>query len=771
MPASNAAENESPFKKRINTTWSILRERLKILAPLRWIFLLAGVISIFYGQHLIEQRSPIENPISQTQLWNDIYKLQIVNFDDAMHALPYLLGGAFLCALFALPSAWKTSSPNLRFDFFSREQFQWKKQRAYLLSGGSLFLLVIVLLARHTYHWSYPFLWIISILAFTIVLWRWDKNANKDLALGLGWVDIFWISALLLLGFIITTYALEDIPNMLIPDEGSFWETARAIAVRDLHPPLFDAGVYTFPVASSIYQGWIVRLCGLNLWAWRFSSVLAGVITVIPLYLLGKEWFNRRVAVTAVVMMIANPYFLSFARMGYNNSQSLFPVTFAIYFFALAARKGSIFYLWLAGILAGVGFYTYSASWLGLMILCLGLVYLLLVKQIKFKQMLLTLSIILLAWGMLFSPRVAYTASGKDSQGLSYKIFETSFVNTFYAKTLYGEADLQQTTPFIPFSKYDTIFYDPVIYRELLLRAAIRTLLALFDPHIVREHFLVVGLAGTTFSVIFFLIGLALAFRSWKQMRFGIQLIWLSAALIFLSIIAAFPPRHTHMVSILPVLALLSGIGLSATIEKLMELLFSRWARAERMLHRTLLALVSLGILYFGTRTYFVEMPTVYPPSFEDIASWIAWKTPPSVHLIYLSEEDIPHSVNYLVNAKMARHTYQSSTFDTFDPQIDLATNTPTVLFLDGNDKELVAKLRKLPFSVPIPYSYKGEKIIGYVVTNTAIDINPEVEWDEGIRSLIATPVVWMLNSPGGRSSCIWEKSIRQKASYIASSN
>jgi len=744
MPDSDLAEAGHPLKKWINA-WRPFRERLKLPAPLRWIFLILGVASISYGQHLIEQRNAQGEPFPQSQLWNDIYKLHIVNFDNALHALPYLIGGAFLCAFLALPSTWKTSFPAGRFDFLSREQPQWKKQLLYVLSGGLLFLLLIVLLARHTYHWTYPLLWIISILAFTYLPWRWDRSANKDLTLGINSLDIFWIAALLILGFIINTYALEDIPNMLIPDEGSFWETARSIAVKDLHPPLFDAGVYTFPVASSIYQGWIVRMCGLNLWAWRFSSVLAGVFTVIPLYLLGKEWFNRHVAIAAAVMMIANPYFISFARMGYNNSQSLFPVTLSIYFFALAARKGSIFYLWLAGVSAGIGFYTYSAAWLGLVTLCLGMLYLLVLKQINRKQMLVALGVVLLAWAVLFVPRVAYTASGKDSQGLAYKIFETSFVNTFYAKSLYGEADLQQTAPLIHFSKYDTIFYEPVIYQELLTRATVRTLLALFDPFIVREHFLVIGLAGS-FSAIFFLIGLALAFRSWKQMRFGIQLIWFTTALIFLSIIAAFPPRHTHMVSVIPVLALLSGIGLSATIETLTEWMPSRWERVQIIIHRLFLALASVGILYSGVQTYFVTMPTVYPPSFEGITSWIAWKTRTPVNLVYLSQKEKPHSVKYLVDSKLARHQYQSSTFHEFISQLDRTKNLPTVVFIEGSNKMLESKFRNIPeFSVPIPYTYKDGTVLGYVVTNTIIDIDPKVEQDEGIRSLTTTPVVWIL--------------------------
>jgi 4-amino-4-deoxy-L-arabinose transferase-like glycosyltransferase len=98
--------------------------------------------------------------------------------------------------------------------------------------------------------------------------------------------------------------------------------------------------------------------------------VIAGVFVVIPLYLLAKEWFGRVVAIVACVLMIANPYFISFSRLGYNNSQSLFPITLSIYFFALAARKGSYFYLWWSGLVAGFGFYTYSATLIVPIILC-----------------------------------------------------------------------------------------------------------------------------------------------------------------------------------------------------------------------------------------------------------------------------------------------------------------------------------------------------------------------------------------------------------------
>jgi hypothetical protein len=364
----------------------VFRERVQSILPLRGIILVVGIASIGYGQSLMEQRYGGGVPLPQAEMWNAIYRLQIVNFDFVLHALPYLFGGAFLCALTVLPRAWTAPFANWGSNLPSGEEVQWRNQVRRVLIGGALFVLLLIQLARHRYAWIYPILWLVSIYAFTHITWRWDRNAQKDLSPGFTALDIFWMAILLILGFGINTFALQDIPTIMIADEGSFWETARAIAIKDLHPAFFDSGVYTFPVASSIYQGWILRIFGLNIWAWRFSSVIAGVITVIPLYLLGREWFGRHAAIAAAVMMVSNPYFIAFARLGYNNSQSLFPVTLCIYFFALAARKGSVFYLWLAGLFAGIGFYTYFAAWIGLVVLCLGILYLLIMKQVNWRQ-------------------------------------------------------------------------------------------------------------------------------------------------------------------------------------------------------------------------------------------------------------------------------------------------------------------------------------------------------------------------------------------------
>jgi len=692
MPAANSANTQAPLSK-FRVALRVFFQRARAFWPARWILLIAGIASIGYAQYLVEQRIPQGQPIPDAEFWNAIYRLDIVNHDNVYFALPYFLGGAFLCALTAMPAAWKNQFINWASHWPLRANISWRSSSIVIGIISMAFLLIQ--LGRHLYMPIYLFFWLISICVFTHLFWKGDRKGNVDLSWGFSPIDFFWVTGLLILGFSIASFALQDIPIAMVPDEGNFWETARAIALHDNQQAFFDSGVYTFPIASSIFQGWVLRVFGLNFWAWRFSSVIAGVITVIPLYLLAKEWFDRYAAVVAGIMMLANPYFIAFARLGYNNSQSLFPVTLCFYFLALGARKGSVLYFWLAGLTAGLGFYTYFASWIGLVTLCFTILYLIVIKELKWKRAFSILSLMLLGWAVAFAPRIAYTASGEQRAGLVYKIYETSFVNTFYARVYYGEADLTQIRPLIHVGGRDPIFYDPLIYNELLFRGTVRTLLALFDPYIAYEHFLNTGLAGVI-TPVFFLIGLALSLRYRKQLRFGLPLIWFLGGIFFLSIIGAFPPRHTHLVSVIPALALISGAGLMAVTDSLTELTFARRDSLRSMARTALTLFTSLAIIYFGFQRYYTKMPITYLPLFEDVVSWIARRTIIPVNLIYLSETEQPHRVEYFVKTAVVSHQYRSSLIEEFSPETDL-TNVPTIIFIEGSQAVDTSRVQNPP--------------------------------------------------------------------------
>ncbi|HSL46531.1 MAG TPA: glycosyltransferase family 39 protein [Anaerolineales bacterium] len=717
--------------------------RVQLSAPVRLILLLTGIASIGYGQYLMEQRWSQSDPIPAAELWNSLYRLEIDNYNNVYLALPYFAGGAFLCALIVMPLSWKNPFTNWTIPFLPRESADWKS--IDVVVGIACMSFLLIQLGKHLYTPIYLVIWLISICAFARIFLKWDRSIQSDLSLGISYLDLFWIAGLLLLGFSVGSFALQDVPIAVIPDEDPFWQTAYAIALNHQDLAFFDTGVFTFPAASSIFQSWILRMFGANLWAWRFSSVIAGVSVIVPLYLLTKEWFGRSVAVVTCILMVANPYFLAFSRLGYNNSQSLFPVTLCIYFFALAARKGSYFYLWLSGLAAGLGFYTYFATWLSLVVLGTSILYLWFLKEISLKHSLTALGVILFGWGVAFVPRILYGLSGTQRELLVYKIFETVFFNAYYGRVYYGEADLINTLPLIHIGEQHRLFFDPVIYGELMYRGMVRTFLAMFNPYVVSNHFLVTGLAGVI-TPVFFLIGIVVCLRYGKQLRFGLPALWLLGGMIFLSAISAFPPSQTHFVSTIPALALVSGAGLVAVTDRLTELLFSHRAFLQTMARNALLTMTAFAILYSGYQRYFVTMPVIYRPSFENIALWMMRRTERPVNFVYLGSARKAHRIVQLLHTSDVSHPYRSATIDQFVPG-DETIYAPTIIFIESQGTEDIPLLQKPPpgYRQIAVYHGAGGEIIGYAMTNTSYDLEPDSGFGEGIRSLVERPVRYIL--------------------------
>jgi hypothetical protein len=135
-------------------------------------------------------------------------------------------------------------------------------------------------------------------------------------------------------------------------------------------------------------------------------------------------------------------------------------------------------------------------------------------------------------------------------------------------------------------------------------------------------------------------------------------------------------------------------------------------------------------------------MPSIYPPTFEDVASWIAWRNTTPVHLIYLGPTDIAHRVEYLVKTGVAPHRYLTKLATSFTPQSDLKPDEPNIIFVESGDLQALPWLKELHgFRPPVLYSDQNKKIIGYVITNTNLDLNPRVGIADGLHSLTDTPV------------------------------
>ncbi|HLA08338.1 MAG TPA: glycosyltransferase family 39 protein, partial [Anaerolineales bacterium] len=518
------------------------RLRAALVGPsARRYWLIAGLLFVYAGQRQIRAAEPFTEPallLDTLDRWNDKLQLGLPYPFDMLTGLVLIGVGSILFGGWLKLGTWTNNTENPEAPI--PPEIHWKRALPWFAASLVLFLVLQVQLAQHNDSILIFWGWLVTILVPTLLIWLYERRAGLDLSLSIKRIDAILI--LILFGFAVavSAFLLADLPLWVIGDEGTFWEIARSVAIGELRHSFFDVGVYTFPFASSMFQGWILRWAGINLWGWRFASVLPACIAVIPLYLLARDLFDRRVALACAVILIVNPYFLSFARLGYNNSQALLPVVLCIYFLNLALRKNSKFFLWLAGLSAGLGFYTYFAAWLGFAV-AITVLPIAAIRSGGLRKLLPSLGIFLVAWLAVILPRILYGLSGSLSDSLYYKIVETTFINPFYARAIFGKEPIAESF-IMTVSNNIEILYEPKLYGIMLTRGLIRTLLTLFDNSLYQDHFVISELAGPG-SSIFLALGLGVVLINFKKLRFFTLASWFLIGLVFLGIIAAFPPR------------------------------------------------------------------------------------------------------------------------------------------------------------------------------------------------------------------------------------
>jgi 4-amino-4-deoxy-L-arabinose transferase-like glycosyltransferase len=569
---------------------------------------LVGIICVTLAQLLLIQERAINlawlTPLASA--WQEYFRVDLDFPGNLLLALFCLaLGSVALWQSLARLSP-NSEEPERTFNY---AVWPWKSS----LVGVIGWLLAVGFLLDRGYRG-----WLSLLLfgAISCIWWAcWHYDFKRKVAFGglFDLIDLLWIGCLLLIGLAIGSYRLTSLPGSIIPDEWNFWQLAHALTTGEYRIEPFDFGVFSYPMLSSIYQSWFLELFGPSLWSWRFSSVVASLLAVPPCYLLALHFFKRRIAIASGLLLVSMPLFLAFARLGYNNAQTLAPVVGTLYLLVIGLERRSIVLLLSAGIVAGLGFYTYTAARLGLIV---GLVWIacLWLQKAEDRTWLKRVAFAYLGgWMLVALPHLLYGMT-VDSQLHSHKIWESFFANSFYAGYYFGEQALYRDFPPIQMGD-QTLFVQPELYFRLLGRGFIRTLLAFFHPRMFDSHFLVGSLPGPLLALPC-LYGCLVVLRNWHLNGAKLLVIWIVLGTLLLSVINTYPPRPTHLVAITPALAIVSAIGLVQLCRLLGQLISRPWRRSfgSALLSGSLSAAVFAGML-----AYLVVMPQRNSATLEDL--------------------------------------------------------------------------------------------------------------------------------------------------------
>jgi 4-amino-4-deoxy-L-arabinose transferase-like glycosyltransferase len=169
------------------------------------------------------------------------------------------------------------------------------------------------------------------------------------------------LALILLLALILRTYGIEHTPAGIYPDEAV--NAADALHANETgHYRLFYENNQGREGLFINLQALSLKHLGISVFALKLWSMLFGTLTVLGMYLLAKElWQKRSVALVTAYMTAVSYWAINFSRIGFRAIMAPLLLTFTFYFFLRALRTKSHWSFAAAGLVFGLGLHTYIA--------------------------------------------------------------------------------------------------------------------------------------------------------------------------------------------------------------------------------------------------------------------------------------------------------------------------------------------------------------------------------------------------------------------------
>ncbi len=453
----------------------------------------------------------------------------------------------------------------------------------------------------------------------------------------LRWVVAATLAAFIGFGALIRLIALDRFPPGLHFDEAVYGLLARDI-LHGARPVFFSAWTGREPLYMYLMAP-VQALVGVNTLAIRLTSALIGLATLPLTYLLGRELFSRRVTLLATGLLATSYWHLTVSRNGYPNIL-IPPLEAASFIFVwhayqhleptnLLHRRPSAARLLPAaagGLFAGLVLYTYLAARFYPITLLAIAAYALLTDRRRFIRQLPALAVFVLVMLAVFAPLAAHFIRNPHD-----------FV--------------ERTDQVLIFSKA-TSATDRL---RLFLSNVGQTALGFFVHGDPRWHYNLPGKPiFDPLIAVFFLAGIAIALRRWRELPYATVLIWTAVMCLPGILTADLQPAGQRMFGVFPALVMLPALGLDAAWH---------WIE-ERRPQLALLAVAGIALLFvwegFGTaRTYFgewvqrYETYEIFNGDYADMAG-VARREMAAGHTVVFVSEHYKHpTVAYLAPETM----------------------------------------------------------------------------------------------------------------------
>lgn len=157
-------------------------------------------------------------------------------------------------------------------------------------------------------------------------------------------------------------YNITDLPPGLYPDEAM--NGNNALESFKIFYPENNGREGLFINIQAVFLKVLMALFNSTPepWMLRLPSALFGILTVLGIYFLGKELFNKKIALLSSFFLATSFWHINFSRIGFRAIMASFFLIWAIYFLIKSLNsKSYILNSIIAGLFFGLGFYSYIA--------------------------------------------------------------------------------------------------------------------------------------------------------------------------------------------------------------------------------------------------------------------------------------------------------------------------------------------------------------------------------------------------------------------------
>lgn len=450
-------------------------------------------------------------------------------------------------------------------------------------------------------NWAYsPYLFLLGIILMALVFYLVDRQQGKAL-LNINIKDSVPLLILVLVSLAVLGFNLRY-PREMVADESAPWETVRSILQNKYQQDMFSYGYYSYPVMNAYIQAGLIRffrLEYLGIVGWRATGVIIGLMIIAVTYVFVRSMYSKRVALAAAFMLLANPYFLILNRISFPTNQSILFPLIAVFMLYKAWQRDSLFYLSLAGIFSGLGFYVYPPGKIAILI---GMMFLTVVLWSRtIRQKLICGLVYLFPFAMVVLPLMGESLFMNPDSAVN-KLYETNILNVAFLRYVYPEVPESTLTQYYPLvSKLNyTLYFHPLAIK-LFVRNAIVTFISFFHPAPIYNLNFKSSLVGSEWGFFTFL-GLLLIFadlfRKGFRVRSGLVLLPISVSIIILGGILG-AAQFWRIEPILPFLAICSSYGLMVLVDIWGKSIGKKWSYT--ILAGILLIGCSIGIYKYFT--------------------------------------------------------------------------------------------------------------------------------------------------------------------------